>query len=164
MNFFQISSQPTKCETTSCVQQIELRKKLTMLTAFSMEVKFIQLCNNNELSVSSRVNVIITKPTRSLDYFPRFSKSAYEFIIDESIPPNTIARNVSILVQNEYQTDFSKGFGLELLNQDLTPANSEMFELVSNYGVGYLVVSIRVKSILDYESGKRRYDFIVKFN
>jgi hypothetical protein len=163
MNLFEISSIFSQCDSKNCSQSIVLKKKLTMLTQFSMEIQFIQqFKDGSEIALTALIDVIIKKPTRSLDYFPKFSKSAYEFIIDEDIKPNTIARNVSILVQNEYQTDFSSGFGLELLNIDLTPANTDTFELVPNYGVGFLVASLKVKCVLDYEKGNRKYDFVIK--
>jgi hypothetical protein len=164
MSLFEISNIYSQCGIKNCSQSIVLKKKLTMLTQYSMEIQFVQqFKDGSELALTTLIDVIIKKPARSLDYFPRFSKSAYEFIIDEDIKPNTIARNVSILVQNEYQTDFSSGFTLELLNCDLTPVNSDTFELVPNYGVGILVASMKVKSVLDYEKGNRKYDFVVIF-
>jgi hypothetical protein len=128
-----------------------------------MELSFNQRFNNDphEFSITALINVIIDKPRRSLDYFPKFSRQAYEFMIEENLELNSIARNVSILVQSEYMTDFSSGFTLELLNKDFSLAN-DVFELVPKYGIGYLIASIKVKSVLDYEKGIRKYDFVVR--
>jgi hypothetical protein len=162
MNLFQIAPVISKCNAQNCSHGIDLKRKLTMLTQYAMELQLVQtFADRTATSLTAQVNVIIKKPARSLDYFPKFSKLAYEFIINEDIKPNTLARNVSILVQSDYQTDFSSGFSLELLNSDNTPASGEPFELVPNYGVGFLVASLKVKSALDYEKGNRRYDFVV---
>lgn len=139
-----------------------------MLTQYAIDVRFVQKFDDSvfldsELAVAARIVVVVKKPTRSLDFFPKFTKSSYEFEVAESVPLNSIARNVTILIHNEYLTDFTDGFGVELLNRDLTPASTDIFELVPNYGVGFLLVTLKVKSPLDYEKGIRKFDYVVSF-
>ena len=57
---------------------------------------------------------------------------------------------------------YDSGFSLDLLNQDLTFAD-DIFEIVPNYGEGLVVSTLKLKekAQLDYEKGKRRYDFVV---
>jgi len=57
---------------------------------------------------------------------------------------------------------YSAGFSIELLSTDLETPDG-VFELVPKYGMGTLVASVRLsrRSSLNYEQGKRQFNYIV---
>lgn len=161
-SLFEVAPMAAQCIENKCTQKIILKRRPKILDQYQMELTFMQMSNSaSDTTISVPIEVIVTKPTRSSDYFPKFSQPAYRFDIEENFPINKIARHANILINNEYQTDFSEGFTIDLLNTNLSPAGSEVFELVPSFGIGSLISSLRVKSLLDYEKGPRRYEFVV---
>jgi hypothetical protein len=130
-----------------------------------MSVLFKQKTFDTIQTANAQINVIIQRPLVSQSP-PSFLNLPYQFIVSENLKPNDLARNVSITVlETDKLSVYNSGFTLELLNSDFSYAN-DVFEIAPSYGIGLLVSTLRLKqnAILDYEKGKRIYDFIVKEN
>jgi hypothetical protein len=130
---------------------------------YSFRVKFKQTKFNIVLKDEALVNVVI-KHQQFAESAPIFLNKSFVFSISESLKPGEIARNISItVIEPDKQSAYSSGFYVDLLNPDLSLSN-DVFELIPNYGIGFLVSSLRLKNtaLLDFENGKQKYDFIVK--
>ncbi len=133
-------------------------------THYSFRVKFKQTKFNIVLKDDALINVIIKRQQFAVSA-PAFLNKSFVFSISENLKPGEVARNVSISVfESDKLSAYTSGFYVDLLNPDLTISN-DIFELIPNYGIGFLICSLRLKKTasIDYENGKQKYDFIVNF-
>ncbi len=161
-SLFEIEPNTYSCQNSTCSQKIKFIKPFGQLTTYSMNVLFTQQLRNIIYIANATIYVIIQRPKLALTP-PKFAHSSYQFWINENLPSNSIARNVRIVI---YETDelslYTSGFTIELLNKDLTSAR-DMFTLTPSYGEGTLIASLKLNSnsMLDYENGKKEYDYLV---
>ena len=139
-----------------------LTTRQTQITSYKMLAHFSISSAKQSLTAAASVYVVI-KRSKFQKSPPEFMHTPYRFYISENIKPGQLARNVTIVVKEVNDLSvYDSGFSLDLLNQDLTFAD-DIFEIVPNYGEGLVVSTLKLKenAQLDYERGKRRYDFVV---
>lgn len=127
---------------------------------------------------------VVIRPSKQARHAPRFVNTPSEFFLFRQATTSarrlssdamimTGSRNASIFVaEDESASLLNSGFHLDLLNPDMTPLGSSSdldgspFEIVPNYGHGFLSSSLRVKTPI---GGRRappilanqKYDLIV---
>lgn len=128
---------------------------------------------------------VVVRPSKQAKHAPRFVNTPSEFFLFRQATTTsarrlssdamimTGSRNASIFVaEDESASLLNSGFHLDLLNPDMTPLGSSPdlgdspFEIVPNYGHGFLSSSLRVKnSIVGRRAlpilANQKYDLIV---
>lgn len=120
---------------------------------------------SNKILTANAIIYVVIKRSKFQKSPPVFMNVPYGFFISENLKPGQLARNVSIVVKEVHDLSlYDSGFSLDLLNKDLTFAD-DVFEIVPNYGEGLVVSTLKLKdkAHIDYEMGKRKYEFVVKF-
>lgn len=128
-----------------------------------MIITFKKQSDNNVQTITAPIFVVI-RLSKTIKLAPKFINTPSEFFIFKNLKQKDLSKNASIFV-NEDETllsSYTSGFYLDLLNTDFSLANNELFEIVPNYGLGFLVSTLRVKNSLDQKRNLQdRYDLIV---
>lgn len=117
---------------------------------------------NMEQSISAPIYVVI-RPSKEIREAPKFVNTPSEFFLIKNLNQIDLSRNASVFVnEDDAASLFNSGFHLDLLNPDMTPLSDDLFEVVPNYGLGFLPSTIRIKN--QQRAVHQKYDLIVIIN
>lgn len=111
--------------------------------------------------ISAPIYVVI-RPRKEPKEPPKFVNTPTEFFLFRTIQhANDLTRNATFYVSEDVVTSlFNAGFYVDILNSDMSPLVDDLFEVVPNYGLGFMASALRVKNS-NLLANNHKYDLIV---
>lgn len=158
-----MSEKAPRCdEWRSCRQTIHLKSRPSRPNQYVMTIEFTS--HGPEQVVTSAFIYVVIRPSRHVKQAPRFVNTPSEFFLFKNSASQQ--RNASVFVSEADGMSLnSAGFHLDLLAPDMTPLSpASLFEVVPNYGLGFLPSMLRVKdNSSTIATNNQKYDLIVIF-
>ena len=145
-----------KCRNTGCSQFIQISKPLVYATEYSLEIIYVSF----NVAITLKLFLVITQS--AIQRAPAFSNQFYGIVVPENLTPGSVVKNTNIAVfETEYQTFYSSGFKLQLLNNDFI-TESNTFGLAFSYAKNKANVIIRLLATANLKfAGHSQYNLIV---